>query len=178
MVQTQDQTKHSRPLKDLLSKVTSVKQSAHPHSAPDPMFATDLHEAFSPARCPYDTPDRGFHPPSSYPRHPDGTLKRPAWRHSPSSAQRKRPLLWPRLHSHRTGHGTSPFTQDRTDAGRGGRDETRTHTSSRGHTRERRHAIIIGHSLSRHAGHAPRAREPLTSPFTHDRTSPPCQSMA
>ena len=48
---------------------------------------------------------------------------------------------------------TSPFTQDRTrDAADGTR---RTHTSSRGHTRERKH-VIIGQSLSRHAGHAER----------------------
>ena len=61
-----------------------------------------------------------------------------------------------RLHSHRTGRGT------RDAAGGTRRTHARKHTSSRGHTQERKHAIIVSHSLSRHAGHAPLAREPLT----------------
>ena len=50
------------------------------------------------------------------------------------------------------------------DAAGGGETHARkqAHTSSRGHTQERKQAIIVSHSLSRHAGHAPRAREPLT----------------
>ena len=57
---------------------------------------------------------------------------------------------------------TGPGRGTRDAAGGTRRTHARKHTSSRGHTQERKHAIIVSHSLSRHAGHAPRAREPLT----------------